>query len=253
MDQAPSRETARGASDETRERAEALARYLNAPTFWGRTPTRTARLTVTRNRVTLISVRPDRGSGTDHVRAHEAFLRAPESVWRALRRFLRRRRRADWRTVADFARALPPNETTGAPRPTRRRSPPPAQGRVYDLAALRDEVNAEFFGGRIVCAVGWSRSRARRRSGHRVRTIRYGAWDVEARQVRVHPLLDDATVPREFVKYIVFHEMLHADTPAVREGGRRYVHTALFRVMERRYPDHHRMRLLARELVRRLD
>jgi hypothetical protein len=56
-------------------------------------------------------------------------------------------------------------------------------------------------------------------------------------------------VPEEFVRYIIFHEMLHAVVPSVRRNGQRRDHHATFRVLERRFPGLARMKKLSAELL----
>ncbi len=201
-------------------------------------------LTVTRNRISMASVRFPRSGAV--VRLHEAFLSAPDEVLTALRAYLRTRRRADWTVVAAFARTIRADKhhPVRAPRLS-------AQGRVFDLAAIAEEVNGTFFAGSVRCKVGWGRDRPRRRSRRwwRGRSIRYGSWDVATRTVRVHPLLDDPRVPREFVRYIVFHEMLHAVVPGQRRGGRLMHHPREFRILERQFPDLNEMNRLAKRLL----
>jgi hypothetical protein len=199
-------------------------------------------LTLTRNRSSMVSVRFTRGGA--HLRAHEAFLHAPEDVLDALRAFLTRRRRAAWRVVSAFARRIP---TAGAPgrTPSARAG---GKGRHVDLEAVRDEVNRTFFRGRVKCRVEWSRASRRRRGG----SIRFGSWVAATRTVRVHPLLDSPRIAPEFVRYIVFHEMLHAVVPPVRERETTRYHGPTFKTLERRFPDLARMRRLARHLARTL-
>lgn len=55
--------------------------------------------------------------------------------------------------------------------------------------------------------------------------------------IRIHPVLDDARVPRWFVGFVVFHELLHAVLPPRVENGRRKIHTPEFRRAEARHPD----------------
>ncbi len=74
----------------------------------------------------------------------------------------------------------------------------------------------------------------------------------DCRTIRIHPLLDDSRVPRTFVEYIVFHEMLHAVVPSDRSSGRRYDHPEAFRVLERSFPNLPEMKVLASELLRML-
>jgi len=201
-------------------------------------------LTLTRNRVSMICVRFP-GPGRAAVRLHGAFLRAPADVLAALRTYLRTRRREAWRVVGDFARGIEPGHAAGR-RPARRLC---AAGRVHDLRGIRDEVARSFFRGRVSCAIGWGvRPRLARRS-RASRWIRFGSWNPDTRTVRVHPALDDERVPPEFVRYIVFHEMLHAVVEARSEKGRRRVHTAEFRALERAFPDWAGMQRLARSLA----
>jgi hypothetical protein len=47
--------------------------------------------------------------------------------------------------------------------------------------------------------------------------------------------LDDRSVPRFVVEYVLFHEMLHIAHPAKHVNGRRYHHTPAFRRDERKF------------------
>jgi hypothetical protein len=68
------------------------------------------------------------------------------------------------------------------------------------------------------------------------KSIRLGSFDFERRLVRVHPALDRDWVPRFFVEYIVYHELVHAVCPPEAGESRRRVHTEEFRDLERRFP-----------------
>ena len=201
------------------------------------------RLTLTRNRVSMISVvfRPEEIL----IRMNEAFLTAPDSVLQALGGYLRSRSKAHWRLVGHYIRTLVPEggrEPAGDLR---------TAGRFYDLAVIRDRVNHRHFNGRLKCQITWGRAGRRRRRA-RSRTIRFGSYAKAQDLIRIHPLLDDPRVPLEFVEYIVFHEMLHAVVPVDAAGARPHHHTT-YRSLERRYPGYAHMRRLSAELVRRLS
>jgi hypothetical protein len=59
--------------------------------------------------------------------------------------------------------------------------------------------------------------------------------------VRIHPVLDQPAVPVWFVRYVLFHELLHAVLPPRRGRGSRWIHHgAEFRRRERDYADYAR-------------
>jgi len=198
------------------------------------------RVALTRNRVAMASVRAD-PDGAVRLRLDRGFGQAPEPVIQALGRYLKGRRRVDWEVVARFAGNLQPTPRAPAPRQLLTR------GRVYDLAAIRDRVNHDFFEGRLACRIGWG-TRGRRRRRAWCRTIRYGSYIKAQDLVRINPILDDPRVPADFMAYIVFHEMLHAVVPS-EAGLRRRHHHARYRHLERRFPDYERMQRLSSELV----
>jgi hypothetical protein len=114
-----------------------------------------------------------------------------------------------------------------------------ARGRVHDLQAVFDRLNAEHFEGRIEARIGWGPVRG----GRRRRTVKTGVYVQDARIIRIHPTLDRPAVPGFYVAAVVFHEMLHQAVPAREAGGRRVVHGPEFRKRERAYPDHERAKL----------
>ncbi len=74
------------------------------------------------------------------------------------------------------------------------------------------------------------------RRGRGTKSIRFGSYDFDRKLIRIHPALDREFVPRHFVQFIVYHEILHAIFPPKQGNGRRQVHPPEFRAMERRFP-----------------
>lgn len=191
------------------------------------------RLTVHDNRSTMVSFRRD--PGEVRYRIHHMFLDAPPDVVEALAAFAgakdgARRRRAAGARIDDFVRgnrARISSERTGRLE---------AAGRVHDLQAIFDRLNAAHFEGKIEARIGWGSSR----SGTRRRSVKTGVYLHDAKAIRIHRTLDRPEVPEFYVAAVVFHEMLHQAVPAREVRGRRLVHGREFRRRERAYPDHER-------------
>lgn len=199
---------------------------------------------LTRNRVSMASVDFGR-EGPVRVAVDEQFLTAPRRILTALRAYLRSGRARHWRVVAEYARELPTHGRSRVRRARLRR-----RGEVYDLGAVADEVNRTFFGGHIRYEIGWGRDGA---TGKRPRrSIRFGTWNPNTQTIRIHPRLDDVRVPPEFLRYIVFHEMLHAAVPTEQGNGRRLHHGKQYLALEKKFPDLPRMKRLCRQLLHTL-
>lgn len=202
------------------EQAEAMARALA-----GRLAA-PVQLAVTDNRSTMVSF-SRRGKGYV-VRLHHMFLEADDEVVAALARYVSG-------SPADAAQALDAFIQRHEVRIRTRRVGGDAlqsRGRCFDLAELMADLNARFFQGGIQARIGWGKRTPKRRR----KSIRLGVYDHQAREIRVHPALDHPDVPRFFVEYIVFHEMLHQLFPSTAGGSRHIHHPKAFRDRERAFP-----------------
>ncbi len=108
-----------------------------------------------------------------------------------------------------------------------------SQGRVFNLRAIFDYLNALYFRNRLRgYAIVWGR----RRKGRPRDQIVFGTIQEEDRIIRIHPLLDRRFIPTWFVEYVIYHEMCHA---VVRDeydtSGRRIVHHEKFFARERQF------------------
>ena len=114
------------------------------------------------------------------------------------------------------------------------------EGTYFDLRANFDRLNERYFGGKLRgYRVVWGRKRKRRPKEYFI----FGTIQEEDRVIRINPLLDQAFVPAWFLRYILYHEMLHAvvpDEPGA--NGRRCVHTEEFYERERKFPRYRRAR-----------
>lgn len=193
--------------------------------YLGRRAGKPVRLTVTDNSTSVLSVRA-RGR-TLEVRAHWMFLSAGEEVLGEMAEFVRTRKgrtplvRHYIRQNMGFLKERPAPRVTLKPR-----------GRFHDLGATFDSLNAEYFGGTATAPVTWGAGGARRAA--RKRTL--GSYSPSSGVIRINPALDRRRVPRYFVAFVLYHEMLHAEM-GVRKGR---VHTAEFRRRERMFRDYGR-------------
>jgi hypothetical protein len=183
-------------------------------------------LEVTDNRSTMISVKREPGPAY-RVRLHHLFVDADAGIIHALARYIADNDAAASERLGDYIDA-----NTDRIVRARRAEPLETLGDVYDLAELFDSLNVRYFGGRIDARIGWGRRGGKRR---RRASIKMGSYSVEERLIRIHPTLDRSFVPRYFVEWIVFHEMLHQvhDIPTV--DGRRQFHTPEFLAQERKF------------------
>jgi hypothetical protein len=185
------------------------------------------RLSVTDNRTTMISFR--RAPSALRLRLHHMFLDAPEPVVRAVADYAGRGHRRAGRVLDDFIRREQPRIRQERDLSDERFSP---VGRFFHLEEIRDLLNDRFFQGGVRACIGWGRTPGRRRR----KSIRLGVYDHQTREIRIHPALDHPEVPRFFVEFIVFHEMLHQLFPSSNGPGRRVHHPRAFRDRERAFP-----------------
>lgn len=192
------------------------------------------RLTITDNASTMMSVKREPNDDAAKVRLHQMFLAANPRVIRALARWIKSPRARKSGEILD--RFIQENT-----HHIRRRPRTPARlvtrGRCFDLGAIFNELNQAYFGNEVQAAITWGRMPTTRRR----RSIRFGSFSARENLIRIHPLLDQGFVPAYFIRYIVFHEMLHAYIGTQETAsGRRRVHTAEFDRRERAYPDYDR-------------
>jgi hypothetical protein len=186
-------------------------------------------------------------SGVLQIRLHHMFLDAPASVQEALVRYVVAGERASSQLVGKYI------EDNGyrirASRPVSR--PLVTQGAVHDLYVVFNAVNNRYFGGAVDSLITWGRSGRPAAAAPR-RSIKLGSYSATERLIRVHPALDRSWVPRYFVSYIVYHEMLHHVIPSSQGCGRRMLHPPSFVAREREFRDYERAMAWERAHISRL-
>jgi len=201
-----------------RELAQAIANKLG--------PEVRVLLTVHDNRSTMISFR--RQPPLLKIRAHHMFLEATPEIVASIADYAGRGKAAAGAALDDFIARQQEKIRSHPLRPSLLEH----RGQCFDLKEIFDRVNAEHFDGSIVARIGWGRNTGRRRR----RSIRLGVYDHKSKEIRIHPALDRPDVPRFFVEFIVFHEMLHQVFPSTRDTGRHVHHSRAFRAKERAFP-----------------
>lgn len=170
-------------------------------------------LSITDNRHSIVSHALK--SGVLHARIHHMFLDAPPPVLDALVRYVARGDRDASQIIGHYI------DVNGG-RLARRRPraiPLHAKGEHHDLLALFNELNARYFDGGCHALITWGR-RIRRSNRKPRQAIKLGSYSSLERLIRIHPVLDRPWVPRYFVAYVVYHEMLHHMIPSARGNAR---------------------------------
>jgi hypothetical protein len=206
--------------------AEEWARFLSGQLG------RTVRVRFGHARRQVIVAYPERAGL--RVRMNRAFGRAPEVVRVAVADWLRvgRHARAACRQLDEWIASIV--DTLGPPRVPRIL----ARGAHHDLGEITLGLLALEFRSlpeeRRASGVTWGRRGPR----GAMRSLQLGSFDPETALIRIHPVLDQPSVPRWFVRYVLFHELLHAELNQPCSGAKRSQHHGReFRRREAAYPD----------------
>ncbi|MFC1549565.1 hypothetical protein ACFL4R_01695 [Nitrospirota bacterium] len=214
------------------QNADTLREYLS------RAIGRPVSLTLTNNSTSLLSV--NERSAPIRVRLHRIFLAAGEEVITEIAEYISGRREQTplfWEFVRDNRSLMP----QAPERETRLYT----RGRFYDLSDLYGSVNESYFSSSLDCRITWGR----RTKSARVRHRTLGSYTLENDTIRINPVLDRAAVPRYYLEFIVYHEMLHAQLyrEQAREtgciemaAGRRVVHSPEFKRREKLFKHYER-------------
>lgn len=186
-------------------------------------------LVITDNSSSMLSYRKSAESVT--LRMHRMFLTAEIPVLEEIAAFVKNRR-AETPLMRAFIRSgdhlIKPKNCRNVAIST--------EGRYHNLAELFSEINERYFNGRIASSITWSSREPR--YGARKRNL--GSYDYRRDMIRISRYLDRRAVPRYFVAYVVYHEMLHADLGVRKKNGRSVVHCREFRTREKLYHDFER-------------
>jgi hypothetical protein len=106
-------------------------------------------------------------------------------------------------------------------------------GKCYDLFEIYRGLNAEYFGEKLDLHISWFGSGKLPKS-----SILFGSFRAEEKLIKINRVLDEERIPCFFVRYIVYHEMLHAVVPPKRgKNGKWEIHHKEYKERERKFKE----------------
>lgn len=109
------------------------------------------------------------------------------------------------------------------------------QGEHYHLKQIYDQVNAQYFEGKLELRISWVGSK---KSMPRTQVM-FGSYNQKTKLIKIHRRLDQPHVPPHFIAFIVYHEMLHHVLPPILVNRRRRkVHHPAFLEREKQFDEY---------------
>lgn len=205
---------------------------------------KSVKLKINNNRSTMLSVKW--GAECTKVSMHRFFLDAPSNVMDELACYIKKEHSTMTPSVKSFI-----EESVQRMDYTHilKKDKLEVVGKHYNLQALMDRVNEEYFQGVYDLHITWFQGR--RRS---VRSqFTFGLYHAPLKLVKINRLLDRADIPEFILSFVIYHEMLHHVVPSYcDEKGIRKIHNKEFKSMEKQFREYDRAKLWIEENRERL-
>lgn len=184
------------------------------------------KLKINDNRSTMLSVKwePD----CTLVSLHRMFLTAPENIMQELACYLRSQSKItpivkafieDNIKKLDYSHTVDPEKLH-------------IQGNVYNLQNIYNDLNHEYFQGKLNLHITWFGKNSQR---NRSRVI-FGLYHDPLRLIKIHRMMDSPAYPDYLISFVVYHEMLHHVSPSyVDDKGLKRVHSKEFKKLESQF------------------
>lgn len=188
-------------------------------------------LVINENRSTMLSIHPKTGK----LSLHKMFLDAPEPVIAAVAHYVRGTRRDAYGHKLTLRAYIQDNLARFDHSHRLDRSKLVQKGRVYDLQPLYEQINRAYFSDALKLELTWYGVWGRNNRSR----VTFGQYVDNLRLIKIHRILDDPFFPLFFVRFILYHEMLHAVIPGqVDQSGRYCMHGKAFKERERLFADY---------------
>lgn len=181
-------------------------------------------LRVNDNCSTMLSVRWDHEC--TKVSMHRMFLEAPKNIMDALACHIEEENSSLCPTVREYIdvklRTLDYSHKIDNSKLS-------TKGVVYDLQSLYDEINEEYFDSKLLLKITWYGKVMKRRRSE----VTFGLYQEALKLIKIHRMIDSEFFPSYFVRFVIYHEMLHHHCPPYYdETGRHRIHTEEFKRRE---------------------
>jgi hypothetical protein len=186
-------------------------------------------LAITDNSTSMLSVR--KKGNTISVRLHRIFLDARHDIIEEIAVFIKKRK-GSTPLLRRFVKENLIRVRNAPPKRVKINT----QGNYHNLGEIYDSLNRDHFQEKLSCPITWGTGRAR----YAVRKRTLGSYSRHANIIRINTILDRKHVPRYFIEFVVYHEMLHADMDPTVKNGRNIVHSRDFRSREKQFRDYER-------------
>jgi hypothetical protein len=184
---------------------------------------------VNENRSSMLSVLSKKGKWAK-LSIHRMFLHAPDEVIEAVAKYVKNKEDPSFKVVrsfihaniqrVDYSHRLNPMSLS-------------TQGRIYNLQEIFDEINQEYFMGKVKLGLTWVDKPHKKTS-----RIVYGQYYETLKLIKISKLLDDIQCPRYFLAFVIYHEMLHHVVPSyIDEKGVHCIHSKQFKEREMQFKD----------------
>ena len=182
------------------------------------------------NQKTMLSVVREKKKTS--VSLHHLFLDAPTHIWDALVDFIHNKR-SQKPVFSRILRSFIHEKLSSLPQ-QEIDIPIITQGRYHQLDEILQECNQKFFNNSLSLSITWYGHPAKSKGS----STTLGEYVSHLRLIKIHRSLDSAHVPHFFIRYVVFHEMLHHIFPIEQRGERFCIHSKAFKQQEQLFPDY---------------
>jgi hypothetical protein len=173
---------------------------------------------------------------------NEGFLSAPQEMKQyVVQAALNKKNRQYSKKIRAFSKTPEYIQVNNALNSSNQANHRTFMGKHYDLQGLFNDLNQEYFQGKLEQPrIMWSARSSKRR---------LGTYDPHSNTITINRRFDRADTPVLLIKYILYHEMLHQYLGIKEVNGRRYAHTSTFKKAESKFKD----QKAAEELVKSLN
>lgn len=121
------------------------------------------------------------------------------------------------------------------------------KGTYHNLQKIYDQVNSEYFAGKVNLPFTWFGKKNRMPRSR----FTFGTYNLHSNLVKIHRMLDQPSVPKYCIAFILYHEMLHHILPPCKDWrGRRKIHHAAFIKKEKEFREYKLAQAFLKQMTR---